>query len=528
MTEARHALLRLATALTLAFFVVLTTSQPVSAHAQLVETSPVDDQVLDQAPAEVSLRFDERMDVTPDAIRVLGPDGERVDSSTTSLSEDSTTMSADIDPAGRGTYTVGWRATSEDGHTLSGSFVFHVEIRTGAQDIDTGRSTVVAAASGVGRWLGFAGALTAIGATVLAIGTEAGARRRLRLLVIGGSLAGAAGAFVLLLAETATSSGRGLLASIPVVIDIGLGSRTGQLIALRGALLALAATLAAIPAVWRRIPLLPIVPLALAALASAASGHPWTVDARTAAVASDSLHMVAAGAWVGGLLALLVALPATDDRMRLVRRFSAATVVLVVAVAVTGVISGLFQVPSIEALTSTTYGQLLIAKVGLFVLLVLIGWVNRSRLIPAGERFLGALTRNVWVEVAVAAVLLGVTAGLVEQTPARVAVDQPIDQIVRTDQGTMQITVDPARVGENTIHLYFYDEAGTVPMPIDALELWANVGELPPRRLATVPTGQNHVSAYGAALGAPGTWTLEATAVASGTTLTFTAEVPIR
>lgn len=519
---------RVVAALVLVVLGVLAGARPAAAHAQLVETNPVDDSMVEEVPAEVGLRFDEAMEVTPDAIRVLGPGGDRVESSTTRLSDDAMELTAAIDPAGRGTYTVGWRATSEDGHTLTGSFVFHVEVRTGAQDIDTGRPATVAGTAGVGRWLGFAGALTAVGAAVLALLADASARRRLRLVVAIGAAVGAVGTVVLLVAETATSSGRGLLAAVSVVPDIGLGSRTGELIAWRAALLLLAAGFAAVPVVWRRARAITLVPLAAAVATSSAGGHAWTVDSRSLAVGADALHMAAAGAWVGGLVALLVALQTSDDRGRLVRRFSTATLGFVAVVVVTGVVSGLLQVPSLDGLTGTTYGQVLLTKVALVAVLLVIGWVNRRRIVPAGERLLGALTRNVRVEVVVAAILLAVTAGLVEQTPARVAVDQPVDQIVRTDQGTMQVTVDPARVGTNTIHLYFYDASGSQPLNVDAVELWASVGDIPPRRLDVVPVTQSHVSAYGAALGAPGTWALEATAVSGGTTITFTTEVPIR
>ena len=53
-----------------------------------------------------------------------------------------------------GTATVGWRVVSGDGHTISGSFVFHVGERTGAAVAIEQRSMVVVALSGVlGRYL---------------------------------------------------------------------------------------------------------------------------------------------------------------------------------------------------------------------------------------------------------------------------------------------------------------------------------------------------------------------------------------
>lgn len=507
---------------------LLVGAAPAGAHAQLLETDPVNEDVLDAAPPEVSLLFDEPMEITPDAIRVLGPDGERVDTSATRLSDGDRRLRTDVEPAARGTYTVAWRATSQDGHTLTGSFVFHVEVRTGAQEIDDSRPPSVIAAGGIGRWLSFAGIVTAIGAVALALLADARARARLEVVVVSAAAVGAVGTALLLVAETATGAGRGLVDALSVVPDIGLASRTGQLVTWRIVLLAVACVLAAVPRLWERAPWAVLVPLGAAAVASSASGHPWTASGRAVAVAADSLHLLAAGAWAGGTVALLVAVPVSTDTGRLVRRFSALAVVMVAVVAVSGTVSALYQVPDLDALLSTTYGQLLIAKVALFLLLVLIGWVNRSRIVPRIETLLGALVRNVRLEVAVIAVLLAVTAALVEQPPARVTVERPVDTTVEADGATMQLTVEPARVGDNTLHIYFYDAQGLQALPVDAVEVTAAVGDVPPRRIDVIPQGRNHVSAYDATLGAPGDWTIEVTAVSDGTSRTFTATVPIR
>ncbi len=190
--------------------------------------------------------------------------------------------------------------------------------------------------------------------------------------------------------------------------------------------------------------------------------------------------------------------------------------------------SGLFQVPDVAALTTTTYGRLLTAKLVLFAVMVALGWVNRFRVLPAIEGGLDRLVRNLRLEVAVAAVLLAFTAALVEQPPARVSVDQPVDQTVRVEDATMQINVTPARVGENDIHLYFFAPDGSSPLAIDAVEVTASTGDVPPRRLDVVPVTASHVSVLAATLGAPGTWILEVTAIREGEAMELVAEVPIR
>src|SRR5918994_6365179 len=49
------------------------------------------------------------------------------------------------------------------------------------------------------------------------------------------------------------------------------------------------------------------------------------------------------------------------------------------------------QVRTFDGLTSTTYGQLLLAKVGGFLALVAVGWANRSRLVPLAGRTVAPL-----------------------------------------------------------------------------------------------------------------------------------------
>src|SRR5690606_5397066 len=120
------------------------------------------------------------------------------------------------------------------------------------------------------------------------------------------------------------------------------------------------------------------------------AGHAWTAPDRWLAVASDAVHLGAAAVWAGGLLPLLLLLVlprlGAAERKRLATRFSALALAAVGAVAVTGTISGWQQVRTLDALTATNYGRLLLAKVAGLAVLAALGWVNRSRLVPIVER----------------------------------------------------------------------------------------------------------------------------------------------
>ncbi|NED81348.1 hypothetical protein G3I76_14795, partial [Streptomyces sp. SID11233] len=107
----------------------------------------------------------------------------------------------------------------------------------------------------------------------------------------------------------------------------------------------------------------------------------------------DILHLLAVAAWLGGLTALLVALyrdPAIESTA--VDRFSRLAFTSVVVLVGTGIYQTWRQVGTWSALTGTSYGQLLLVKVGLVVLLVVVAFFSRrwtSRLTAGGAAVAG-------------------------------------------------------------------------------------------------------------------------------------------
>ncbi|HET9609158.1 MAG TPA: copper resistance protein CopC [Acidimicrobiales bacterium] len=611
-----------AAALVLGAGLLLGDASPAGAHATLVGTVPAADAMLDAAPDVVELQFDEPVEVTDGAVQVFGPGGERVDRGTVDT-DDGMTLRASLDADDTGTYTVAWRVTSEDSHTITGSFVFHNGTQTGAVAVAGDRAdTATTWAGGVGRWLALAGMLAAAGSAVLALllprrtgrgpaGRDGGrpahggppadgdahtqgdapahdgptahgdapahggppadgdapthgdaptaggpgggvatlapaappahaaagahsldpAVARLRALAAVGALAGAAGAAVALVAMLAESAGRGLGGAVSLVPDLAPDTRTGQLALARIALCLVAAAAAGTATLWRRTPLPVLVPLAAALVTVSAAGHAWTAPDRVVAVASDVVHLGAVAVWAGGLLPLLVVLPllGPDERRRVTTRFSTVAVAAVVVVALSGTVSGWQQVRTLDALTSTTYGRLVLAKVAGLVVLVALGWVNRARLVPLVRRATSPLRRSLRIEVAVAALVLAVTAALIHEPPARTAAPSgPYDTTATADGGqVMSATVDPATAGSNDIHLYFFAGEGGEPLAVDAVQVTAGTADVPARRLQVTPVTTDHVTVAGASLPTAGTWTVEVTAVQAGEPLVFTFEVPI-
>ncbi|HEX6423917.1 MAG TPA: copper resistance protein CopC [Acidimicrobiales bacterium] len=592
-------------------------ASPAGAHATLVGTVPAADAMVDAVPDAVELQFDEPVEVADDAVQVFGPGGQRVDRGVVET-DDGMTLRAPLDAGDAGTYTVAWRVTSEDSHTITGSFVFHNGTETGAVALAGDEADAATAwAGGVGRWLSLAGMLAAAGAAALALllprragrdhvggdgdapahgawvgdgdpspgatslppgdrtsgdgpppgttsdpdalapgagGHGAGgvatlapspapahavtrapvldpATARLRALAAAGALAGAAGAALALVAMLAERSGRGLGGAVSLVTDMAPDIRTGQLALVRIALCLLAAAAAGAVALWRRSPLPALVALAAALVTISLAGHAWTAPDRAVAVTSDVAHLGAVAVWAGGLLPLLAVLPVLgpDERRRVTTRFSALAVGAVAVVAASGTVSGWQQVRTLDGLTSTTYGRLLLAKVAGLGVLAVLGWVNRSRLVPLVGRAVSPLRRSLGAEVAVAALVLAVTAALIHEPPARTAAPSgPYDTTATAESGqVVSATVDPATAGSNDIHLYFHAGVSGEPLAVDAVQVTAATSGVPPRSLQVTPVTTDHVTVAGASLPSAGTWTIEVTAVRAGEPLVFTFEVPI-
>jgi putative copper resistance protein D len=106
-------------------------------------------------------------------------------------------------------------------------------------------------------------------------------------------------------------------------------------------------------------------------------------------LASDILHLIVAGMWVGGLLPFALVLhrlmrdPTSAIATSIVtRRFSSLALVSVAVLIATGIVNTWVLVGDVSALAGTLYGWLLSAKIGLFLLMLGFAAVNRIYLMP--------------------------------------------------------------------------------------------------------------------------------------------------
>ncbi|MGZ8803323.1 MAG: copper resistance CopC family protein [Mycobacterium sp.] len=95
------------------------------AHAARIASDPAENAELTEAPLRVSATFNEPMQVQFAAMTVIGPDGDQWSDGQPDV--DVTVISVGVRPGGpAGEYTVNYRATSADGHVVSGSWSYRV------------------------------------------------------------------------------------------------------------------------------------------------------------------------------------------------------------------------------------------------------------------------------------------------------------------------------------------------------------------------------------------------------------------
>ncbi len=283
----------------------------------------------------------------------------------------------------------------------------------------------------------------------------------------------------------------------------------------------------------------------------ALSGHASIQSPTAVFFPSDVLHVLAASVWVGGLACLLFALPAATrqlqapQRSRLLLatlvRFSPLALASVVVIAMTGTVQAYIDVRSLHALFHSTYGALIIAKIVLLLLLICLGWVNRERVIPALKRIAGAgeapagsgvlARRTMRGELALMLCVFGVTAALISYAPPIDAASGPFSTNTTLGPAELEMTVEPARVGLNTIHLYLIDAktgtqfTATKELVAKALLPSKGIGPLP---LQANLAGPGHYVLSSAVLSPGGTWEIRITdRVSEFEAYTRTVKVPI-
>ncbi|MFE9626658.1 copper resistance protein CopC [Streptomyces sp. NPDC006527] len=528
-----------------------------SAHAALRGADPADGSVVKTAPRSITLTFTESVGLLDDSFRVFDPDNRRVETGRARHADGRSDTARVTLPGklGTGTFTVAWRVVSADSHPIAGAFTFSVGAPSATRaPLSTGpvEDPATAGLFKIGRYLAYGAAAVLIGTALFVAVCRPPEVRPLRRPLVAAWSVFTGSTVLLLLLRAPYETGAGPAQALdPSGLTRTLSGRPGIALAVRLALLAAAAVL--LLRQRRRERLSPATLAAASVLAVglaltwAAAEHASAGIQVPAAMTSSVLHLLAMAAWLGGLTALLTLLRRGALPAAVAARFSRLAAASVAVLAVTGVYQSWRGLGSLDALTDSSYGRLLLAKLAAVALLLTAGslsrrWTGRLAraetaatkdtqettategttaveteakakvtvdagatnrapvrervpqpaggpslpdeppageppLTPAEDAHRRALRRSVLAEVVVSVVVLGLTTVLTGTLPARAEAEAataeqfaglpvasvttiPFDAGATGGRGTVQITLDPGRVGDNSVQAVVYGPDG--------------------------------------------------------------------
>jgi copper transport protein len=525
-----------------------------SAHATLESSTPADGQSVPTSPSELRITFSEAVTTISGGLSVLNADGKTVDTGNSEIVGGRTLVAPISETLSDGTYVATYRVLSADGHPVSGSILFGVgngALDRSAQPSSSG-DRLWEIIGGISRFIMYLAALVAAGVAFFLAFIHDRAEDRWRIVpfVRIGSILALFSAIGIVMSQAAllTGKGAGAVTDSNVLRDV-LNQNLGWSLALL--MIGLAAVHLSTDIPKKVVAKSLALSGGLAATVSfAVWGHATELSPTAISLAADAIHATAAALWLGGLVGLVMVLSLrTPETVRstagIIGRFSLMAFWSVIALTIAGLtltITG--SDANLNLILTTTWGQLVLAKIGLTLIVVLIAAWNRRTLVPSltsptantdelAVRW-ATLLRTIRTEAVLLVAVLALTAIVVNVPPARTAVVAKTDRVditQRVDTGNVQLSVDPAIVGPNTVSVRYTDGTG---QPINVATSMSIEFSQPSAGLEPitrqVPASEPGVFVIqGNELSIPGTWTITIAVRTSDFTEQRTSfEVPVR
>jgi copper transport protein len=547
---------------------------PAYAHANLVATDPVDGITLDKAPGQVRLWFSDNIMLDFTRLELHDGDGRplalppyQVDKESTAAAstygEKKVVLLVQMPPLAPNAYRLNWQTRSADDlHVISGSVTFGVQRAVSATN--TGVTTTTQPGEVILRWLGFGGLAGLVAGLTLAFlsspatGLALKVRRRLsQLSFYAGLLALAAGCGSLILQGwdgaawwpilTRTDYGlRWWLSQALLSLVLVLFLIKDQRSKIENQLISQSSNLAPKYNGSKFIlhPLSFILVLFLVVVHSQ-NGHGGS-DFSLFNLVMDSLHLLGALLWTGGLAGLVVAVapllkrgsPEATLAWVMLRRFGWIAAACLVTLIVTGLYKSGQQVASLDGLLTTLYGQALLLKVELVLVVGLVGLLNAAMLHPRLADRLGRVLRKApgWkpfqrrhlgrvllVEAIGGGALLLLAAFLTATQPARgpefdpppvqLETSVPASQTGQAADLLVNLAIKPNRPGQNFLSVNVFNSRKPAPAPLESIQvrLKAASGEERTLTLEADNLNKDRYQLAGGFINKDGDWNIEVT-----------------
>jgi len=485
----------LSRAIGLAIVLGVLCTQLVQAHAYLDYTEPPLGASLEASPSEFSLYFTERIDPSFGSFSLVNETGEVLIQFTPQLKDDDHHVFITFEsPLSDGVHRIAWEIMSAvDGHITSGVVPFSVGEVTAAVEIHTpdGVAESPSIFRVIARWLSYLSMLVLVGSLFFTLliskrASEESAEisRWTKLIWISIGIFFVAEASDILMQAQAIGVG-----FLQLLLDSQWGmARLGKLLFVGSISL-----LTFLPPhdktrLWgsRAAGVLMILVHANASHNAGMIG--------TQGFLLDALHLMAAALWLGGLvqLALIYRVVPAEKKLsenirttaETISRFSQMALVSVGLLIASGLLTVTSHIPSWAALTGSLYGQALLGKIGLLVVVVGIAIANRFYFLPKilvsgkAAKTLFKLRRLIRIEASVVVAILLFAAVMTTTSPphehgAQSGETGPIVLTQQLESATIDLNIAPLIEGERVIEARIVNLKGE-PLA-DVLRVWLDM-----------------------------------------------------
>jgi putative copper resistance protein D len=248
-------------------------------------------------------------------------------------------------------------------------------------------------------------------------------------------------------------------------------------------------------------------------------------------LASDMVHLLGAGAWLGALPALVLLLAQARRSnepawralaTRATRRFTLLGIVCVAALLASGVVNSWNLLAGPRDLVATDYGRLLLLKIGLFVAMLAIAAVNKYHLTPQlpAPVALCALQRNSLAETALGIGVLLFVGALGTMEPAAhvhtSSSEIPPDAAfvhIHTSEAMAEVTIDPGRAGRVRVSIRLSQEDSAIFSAAEVMVVFTPQAQPGAPAISRAATRQSDGTwqVDGLEIGPPGIWIVKLT-----------------
>ena len=457
-----------------------------SAHPFLLETVPGQGQNAPIGVTQIISKYSEAVEIDFSELKVYDANGNQIDNRDTSYNDGETSLIVTTPPLEEGVYTLTSKVLSKvDGHLVQAAVVFgvgDVQVDTSMLDSqETSETTFIP--ESIARFPGLVGQTIVLGGVIVSITIWSSQQTRFREFfsdineqfktkftkIIGyGVIATFASNFIMLGVQTWR------LEVSPIEV-IGTTFGTTWLIRMIITII--------IIGIWfwmekrKEISIKGQIPLLVASLILIATttmmGHGASTELEAAWIL-DYAHNLLSSIWIGGVIFFaFVALPTiskTDDALRnkitlsLIPRFSGIFIIAIGILIITGPTLLWFLDDNVGALTESTYGKLIMIKIGLAVAMIAFGGMYQVKFLknPSNYESLNIskrISKPLKLEAGLGIALLAVVALLVNSSLPEGEIQsadalQPTfgyESILFSENAKFDVKVEPAGIGQNTI-----------------------------------------------------------------------------